>query len=90
MATTYVITAITDCENCEGTGWIYNTAWDNPSLDNMTTTEIRQYIEDYGNEEISCAECKGAGVIRREVRLATALRVLGLTPDAGVLSRKDE
>ena len=78
------------CQECHGSGWVQHPLWAryweaNPG-GGLTVEEDQTWFREQGEytpphlipEEEPCVECEGAGKIRREVDLVTALVAIGL------------
>lgn len=85
MATKYVVTAVTDCEECNGTGIVEHPAWvklsrvyTHTEFMRLTDSDIVRWFHDEGYddlppEEMACVECEGAKQIEHRVDLSQAL-----------------
>lgn len=85
----YKVTAIYDCEECRGDGYVsdphctacgfripYGAGW---WARNDTTIPCGHAVKTYLTEEYQCTTCKGKGTVHQEIELIDALRDLGFS-----------
>lgn len=52
---------IVRCDACSGSGYVYNPDWRGLDFATWSTAEVREFIREHGNEELTCGECDGTG-----------------------------
>lgn len=85
MTTQYFVTAVTDCEECKGTGYVEHAAWHQlrseypvEQLVTWSETRLSGWFSDQGYsfiplEQALCYECNGKKLIEQRVDLSKAL-----------------